>query len=144
SGIKTAVLRWVEARDMSEEIAGRKALLAEIAQPSVEEWVKVTPQGTLDLLASFQRTVIEELLRRAVRCVEEIDARSLIISGGVACNTGLRRAAESVRLPCPVFFPTAGLSTDNAAMIAAAAFVKFARGEFAGLGLRAQANLTLS
>jgi N6-L-threonylcarbamoyladenine synthase len=144
SGIKTAVLRWVEARAMSEEIAARKALLAENHHPMLEEWVRVTPLATLDLLASFQRTVIEELLRRAARCVEEIDARSLIVSGGVACNAGLRRAAEEARLPCPAYFPAAGLSTDNAAMIAAAGFVKLARGEFADLGLRAQANLALS
>ena len=144
SGIKTAVLRWVEARGMAEEIAARKALIADGHQPTLEEWLEVTPRETLDLLASFQGTVIEELLRRAVRCVEELDARSLIISGGVACNTGLRRAAEGARLPCPVFFPTAGLSTDNAAMIAAAGFAKFGRGEFADLTLRAQANLALS
>ena len=71
-------------------------------------------------------------------------ARSLIISGGVACNTGLRMAAAATHLPYPVFFPTPGLATDNAAMIAAAAFPKLARGEFADSTLRAQANLALA
>jgi N6-L-threonylcarbamoyladenine synthase len=143
SGIKTAVLRWVEARDMKDEIARRKALLAENPYLTLDEWLAVTPRATLDLLASFQRTVIEELMRRAVRSAEEMEARSLIIAGGVACNTGLRAAAAASRLPYPVFFPTLGLSTDNAAMIAAAAFPRFARGEFADLSLRAQANLAL-
>jgi len=104
----------------------------------------VTPKATLDLLASFQKTVIEELLRRAVRSAEEIDAQTLIISGGVACNSGLRKAAEASHLPYPVLFPTFGLSTDNAAMIAAAAFPKFSRGEFADATLRADANLVLA
>jgi N6-L-threonylcarbamoyladenine synthase len=144
SGIKTAVLRWVEARDMDDEIAARKALLATNLRPTLDQWLAVTPRPTLDLFASFQYTVIEELLRRAAKSAEEIDARCLIISGGVACNTGLRRAAESSRLPYPVFFPEPGLSTDNAAMIAAAAFPKFARGEFAGMTLRAQSNLPLA
>jgi N6-L-threonylcarbamoyladenine synthase len=144
SGIKTAVLRWVEARDMREEIAGRRALLAENHAPSVEEWLEVTPPATLDLLASFQHTVIEELLNRAVKSAEEIGARSLIVSGGVACNSGLRAAALANHLPYPVFFPAPALSTDNAAMIAAAAFPKLARLEFAGFDLRAQANLPLA
>jgi N6-L-threonylcarbamoyladenine synthase len=144
SGIKTAVLRWVEARSMSEEIARRRALLESRDSPSVEEWLKVTPRATLDLLASFQRTVIEELLRRAERSAEEIGARGVIVSGGVACNSGLRRAAAEMHLPYPVYFPSAGLSTDNAAMIAAAGFVKFRRGEFAGMELRADANLRLT
>ncbi|HLW76724.1 MAG TPA: tRNA (adenosine(37)-N6)-threonylcarbamoyltransferase complex transferase subunit TsaD, partial [Bryobacteraceae bacterium] len=144
SGIKTAVLRWVEARAMEEEIARRRALLKENPRPSTEEWLAVTPKATLDLLASFQRTVIEELLKRAVESAEEIDARAMIISGGVACNSGLRAAAAALHLPYPVLFPAQALSTDNAAMIAAAAFPKFERGEFADFDLRASANLAIS
>ena len=49
----------------------------------------------------------------------------------MACNAGLRAAASAAHLPYPVYFPAPGLSTDNAAMIAAAAFPKFERGEFA-------------
>ncbi len=144
SGLKTAVLRWSQARDLSAEIEVRRDLLRHTAQPSVEQWLAVTPKETIDLLASFQATVIEELLRRAVISADEIDARSVIISGGVACNSGLRKAAKTTALPCPVYFPSAALSTDNAAMIAAAAFPKFERGEFADFGARAQANLTLA
>jgi len=144
SGIKTAVLRWVESREMTEEIARRRSLLSENHQPSLEQWLELTPQPTLDLLASFQHTVIEELLRRAAASAEEIAARSLIVSGGVACNSGLRAAARQSHLPYPVFFPAPALSTDNAAMIAAAAFPKLQRREFADMTLRADANLTLA
>ncbi len=144
SGLKTAVLRWFESHDMAEEVAARKALLAEVGHPTAEQWRTVTPQATLDVLASFQYTVIQELLKRAERSADEIDACTLIVSGGVACNSGLRRAAEQAHLPYPVYFPTPGLSTDNAAMIGAAAFPKLARGEFAGMDLQAKANLALT
>ncbi|HEX3876297.1 MAG TPA: tRNA (adenosine(37)-N6)-threonylcarbamoyltransferase complex transferase subunit TsaD [Bryobacteraceae bacterium] len=144
SGLKTAVLRWVEARDMQAEIAQRRALLCENPSPSVDEWRAVTPKATLDLLASFQHAVITELLTRAGASAEQIGAQSMIISGGVACNVGLRAAARALRAPYHVYFPTPGLSTDNAAMIAAAAFPKLERGEFAAMDLRAQPNLTLA
>src|SRR5262249_50269746 len=144
SGIKTAVLRWVEARDMEAEIAQRRALVREVPNPGIDQWLAVTPKATLDLLASFQHSVIHELLTRAPASAESMGARSLIISGGVACNSGLRRRASASKLPYPVYFPTPGLSTDNAAMVAAAAFPKLARREFASLDLAAQANLTLA
>jgi N6-L-threonylcarbamoyladenine synthase len=144
SGLKTAVLRWYEARDMADEVAARKALFATNIRPTLAQWLAVTPQATLDVLASFQYTVIEELLRRARRCGEDVGARSLIISGGVACNTGLRRAADQAGLPYPVYFPTTGLATDNAAMIGAAAFPKYERREFAPPTLRPIPGLSLT
>ncbi len=144
SGLKTAVLRWVEAHDMGTEIERRLELLRHFPRPTTEQWLEVTPRATLDLLASFQYTIIEELLRRAANAAEGIQARSLVVSGGVACNSGLRAAAEAARLPYPVHFPSASLSTDNAAMIAAAAFPKFERGEFADLTIAASASLTLT
>ncbi len=144
SGLKTAVLRWVESRDLAAEIGTRRDLLRASPNPSIEQWLAVTPQTTRDLLASFQHTVIEELLRRAVASAESIDARTLIVSGGVACNSGLRASARDLRLPYPALFPSPGLSTDNAAMIAAAAFPRFVRGQFDDLSLAARANLTLA
>jgi N6-L-threonylcarbamoyladenine synthase len=140
SGLKTAVLRWVQQRDLTAEIDARRRAQG----ASVQDLLALTPQPTLDLLASFQYTVIEELLRRAARSIDEIDARSLIISGGVASNAGLRAAARAAEFPCPVFFPTPALSTDNAAMIAAAAFPKLRAHAFADSTLRAKANLTLA
>ena len=144
SGLKTAVLRWTQARDLAGEIQKRKELLAAHPRPTADEWRAVTPQETLDLLASFQGTVIQELLRRAAVAAESIGARALIISGGVACNSGLRAAARSAHLPYPVHFPTPELSTDNAAMIAAAAFPKLARSEFVDLSIAASASLPLA
>jgi N6-L-threonylcarbamoyladenine synthase len=144
SGLKTAVLRWVEARDLTSEIERRRELLRSNSTPSVEQWFAVTPEATLDLLASFQHSVITELLKRSVAAAAQVGARTLIISGGVACNSGLRAASQATGLEFPVYFPSFGLSTDNAAMIAAAAFPKLGRREFAGLEAAAQANLALA
>jgi N6-L-threonylcarbamoyladenine synthase len=144
SGLKTAVLRWTEQRDLSAEVAARRELQRLNPLASTEEWLAVTPKQTLDLLASFQHTVIEELLRRIRTCSEAVDARTVIVSGGVACNAGLRDAAAGERLGVRILFPTPGLSTDNAAMIAAAAFRKLERREFAGFELSAKANLPLA
>ncbi len=143
SGLKTAVLRYVESQPMEEEIAARRALMRDTPRPTLSQWLQVTPRKTLDLVASFQFTVIEELLRRAAAAGEQMEARSLIVTGGVACNAGLRQAAAQFDFPYPVFFPRPSLSTDNAAMIAAAAFPKLRRREFAGYGLKAQASLAL-
>jgi N6-L-threonylcarbamoyladenine synthase len=144
SGIKTAVLRWVQARRMEEEIAARRALQSKSPAPTTQDWLAATPQATLDLLASFQHAVIYELLTRGAASAESIGARAMIVSGGVSCNSGLRAAANAAALPYPVYFPTPGLSTDNAAMIAAAAFPKLQRREFAPFDITAQAGLTLA
>jgi N6-L-threonylcarbamoyladenine synthase len=145
SGLKTAVLRWVESRDLADEIEARKRLLRTNANPTSAEWLDLTPQHTRDLLASFQHTVIDELLRHAARAAEQVEGvRSLIVSGGVACNSGLRAAATQRAAGLPVFFPTHALSTDNAVMIAAAAFPRYRRGEFSTLEAAAEPNLALA
>ncbi|MCX6587448.1 MAG: tRNA (adenosine(37)-N6)-threonylcarbamoyltransferase complex transferase subunit TsaD [Acidobacteria bacterium] len=138
SGIKTAVLRWTEARDLRDEIAARRALV----RPTLEQWRAATPQATLDLIASFQATVIDELLSRVRVFAEDLDLTNVIISGGVACNAGLRAAAR--RLPYAISFPTPKLSTDNAAMIAAAAYPRLLAGHTAGHDLRPKANFALA
>jgi N6-L-threonylcarbamoyladenine synthase len=139
SGLKTAVLRWTEQHDVSEEIARRKQL----RNASLEDWLAATPQRTRDLLASFQHTVIQELLRRARAAAEQIGADSVLVAGGVACNAGLRKTAKAEK-GLAFYFPSTALSTDNAAMIAAAAYTKLQRGEFAGFDLKAQASLLLA
>lgn len=139
SGHKTAVLRWTQQHNIQAEIELRRTL----QNPTFEELLAATPQPTLDLLASFQNTVIEELLRRTTAAALHIGAGAALVAGGVAGNLGLRRrAAESRDLE--FYFPDPALATDNAAMIAAAAFPKYVRQEFAGFDLKAQAGLMLA
>jgi N6-L-threonylcarbamoyladenine synthase len=140
SGLKTAVLRWTEANPIADETAVRRRIAASAA---LDEWLAVTPKATLDLIASFQQTVIDELLSRIEKLSGEHPVESVIVTGGVACNAGLRRAAAVSRIGIPIYFPTPGLSTDNAAMIGAAAFRKLQRGDFAGMDLKPKASLAL-
>jgi N6-L-threonylcarbamoyladenine synthase len=141
SGLKTAVLRHVRAADMEEEINNRRRLFAQGRPAALEQITAATPQATLDLVASFQRTVIDELFRRALHAAEERPVQSIIVSGGVAANSGLRARFQSITYP--VYFPSLALSTDNAAMIAAAAYPRLRRGERSAFDLRPQASLPL-
>ena len=141
SGMKTAALRWVEAREMQAEIQQRREL-ARASRPTLDEWLAVTPQATRDLIASFQWRVIEELLSHALHSADQIGARCIIVSGGVSCNAGLRQASKRLRLP--VLFPRPALSTDNAAMIAAAAYPKFLSGAFADYAMAARSSMPLA
>ena len=141
SGLKTAVLRFVRASDLDAEIAGRKKSLAG-ARLTVEQARASASETTQNLLAAFQARVSEELLRRAVDAAGNADVASIVVSGGVAANSGLRERFAS--LPYPVYFPTPALATDNAAMIAAAAYPRFLRGSFDGTDLAAQPSLSLA
>ena len=88
---------------------------------------------TLNLIASFQAAVSHYLTRTTLTAADHYGARGLLVSGGVAANSELRRriTIEADRRNLPVAFPTIALSTDNAAMIAAAAFPKLLTRDFA-------------
>lgn len=147
SGIKTAVLRYVETHHMRESIEARRAAFAANPQikPNSPEAVTLCDQQTLDLVASFQHAVVGNLLRQTFAATESFGARGIVISGGVAANSELRRRfqAEADRRSLPIAFPSLALSTDNAAMIAAAAWPKFLAGNFAPEDLGATPQLRL-
>jgi N6-L-threonylcarbamoyladenine synthase len=102
-------------------------------------------KATLDLIASFQRAVVDDLRRKTFRAAEAFGAGSVLVSGGVAANRELRVrfTAEAAERGLPIAFPSLALSTDNAAMIAAAAWPKFAAGEFAAETLTADPSLAV-
>jgi N6-L-threonylcarbamoyladenine synthase len=147
SGIKTAVLRYVETHAMRDSIDSRRFALA--ADPSLTPKSlaakELCDQQTLDLIASFQYAVVGNLLRQAFAAAESLGAHSIVVSGGVAANSELRRRfqAEADRRGLPVAFPSLALSTDNAAMIAAAAWPKFLAQDFASDDLGATPQLRL-
>ncbi|HWB33668.1 MAG TPA: hypothetical protein VG714_10880, partial [Acidobacteriaceae bacterium] len=153
SGIKTAVLRYVEKHGMRPQVEVRRARLVAAlkerpglrASEAVREMPEIFDRQTLDLIASFQAAVVGNLLKQTFGAAEAWGARGVVVSGGVAANSELRRrfTAEAARRGMRVEFPAPAMSTDNAAMIAAAAWGKFAAGEFAGDGLRAQPGLRL-
>ena len=128
SGLKTAVSQQLRAPDFRHTAEGE--------EPS---------QDVRDLAASFQHTVVRSLAETTARLAAEYRPQTLIVAGGVACNEALQHAASRVgeAADCAVYFPSRHLSTDNAAMIAAAGHVKLAAGMRDGLDLNADVNLRL-
>jgi N6-L-threonylcarbamoyladenine synthase len=109
------------------------------------EALSLCDDRTLGLIASFQRAVVEDLKRKTFQAAETLGAESILVSGGVAANRELRErfTEEAARRGLPIAFPTVALSTDNAAMIAAAAWPRYLAGGFAALDLTANASLAL-
>jgi N6-L-threonylcarbamoyladenine synthase len=145
SGIKTAVLRYVETHQLGPSIDARRSALAEIAKPTVDDYLRLCDRQTLNLVASFQRTMVSDLVTKTLAAAREYDIRTLFVSGGVAANQELRATfqSEAEMQGLPVFFPSRSLSTDNAAMIAAAAYPKFLRQDFMPMDFSAEAGLVL-
>jgi len=145
SGIKTAVLRYVETQNMKAAIEDRRRALGGIEKPTLEDTLRLCDRQTLNLAASFQRTMVNDLVIKALAAAREYEVQTLFVSGGVAANRELRATfeREAGMQGLPVFFPSRALSTDNAAMIAAAAFPKFLRGEFVAMDFSAEAGMAL-
>jgi N6-L-threonylcarbamoyladenine synthase len=131
SGFKTAVLRHVESEKF-QPLPFRDAEPASIQPEQI-------PRRILDLLASFQEAVVDNLVRRTLQAARETRAACIGLAGGVACNSRLRarmkEAGEEARLPVLTTGPV--LTTDNAAMIASAGWRRLVRGERAGMDLNA-------
>jgi N6-L-threonylcarbamoyladenine synthase len=110
-----------------------------------EEALALCPQPVLDLIASFQNAVVGDLMKKTFAAAESLGARRILITGGVAANRELRArfTAEAARRGVRVAFPTLALSTDNAAMIAAAAWPRLQAGDFAAPELSADPSLAL-
>jgi N6-L-threonylcarbamoyladenine synthase len=143
SGIKTAVLRYVELHQMFGAIEARRAALLQIASPADEDYKMLCDQQTLDLVASFQAAVVGDLTKRTIAACEEYGVCTLLVTGGVAANSALRASFEQRTDGMRAHFPSRIMSTDNAAMIAAAAYSKWIAREFADLDVSAEANLQL-
>ena len=145
SGIKTAVLRFVETHNLAASIEARRRALASIPKPKLEDFLANCDQQTLDLVASFQRTMAEDLVEKTLAAAREYDAATLFVTGGVAANNELRQTfeREGAKEGLPVYFPSRPLSTDNAAMIAAAAYPKFLANDFAAMDFSAEAGMRL-
>ena len=128
SGLKTAVSRHIRERNIEPVRNG-----------------EAPGQNIADLAASFQASVVDSLVSTMEKQAAYLSPRTLIVAGGVACNLALRESAETAasRLGVPVYFPSKHLSTDNAAMIAAAGHSRLLRGETSGLDFTADVSLRL-
>jgi N6-L-threonylcarbamoyladenine synthase len=145
SGIKTAVLRYVETYGMKPAIEARRAAIQASPELKAAEAASLCDARTLDLIASFQAAVVGVLLRQTFAAATEFGVEGILVSGGVAANRELRERfrVEAVERGLPVAFPSLALSTDNAAMIAAAAWPKLIQGKFAPEAMSAAPRLRL-
>lgn len=128
SGLKTAVLRHVRDHNI----------------PPVEDPDNPSEQ-ILDLCASFQNAVVRALIRSLRKAAQEHQPKTLLLAGGVACNSELRAAFQQLadELGIPAYIPSPIYTTDNAAMIAAAAYPKLLRGEHGEWDMSADVSLRL-
>ncbi|MBK9529387.1 MAG: tRNA (adenosine(37)-N6)-threonylcarbamoyltransferase complex transferase subunit TsaD [Acidobacteria bacterium] len=128
SGLKTAVSRYIRENNIEQ--------LRDGEQPS---------QAIKDLAASFQAAAVKALVGTMEKLAVELQPKTLIVAGGVACNLALQSAAEkaSNKLGIPVYFPSKHLSTDNAAMIAAAGYFHFQKGSRGELAMTADVTMRL-
>jgi N6-L-threonylcarbamoyladenine synthase len=146
SGFKTAALRHIEQSGIRPRCGGGR-----IGRP------------LLDLVASYQQAIIDTLVRQTRKAAQQLKPRSILLVGGVACNSllrqsfkeafegaddhgsavpaALRNEREAGRIP--VYFPSPALTTDNAAMIAAAGALRMAAAGPLQLDLNAYADLRL-
>ena len=146
SGIKTAVLRYVDLHGLRGTSRPNSKTWESGRLPRTrEEALALCPQPTLDLIAGFQRAVVGDLMKKTFAAAESYGAKHLLITGGVAANRELRArfTAEAGRRGLSAAFPTLPLSTDNAAMIAAAAWPRLQAGKFAPGSLTADPSLAL-
>jgi N6-L-threonylcarbamoyladenine synthase len=146
SGLKTAVLYHVrENADYNEEIRHREEALAP-GERKFEQLLPLCSAKTLGLVREFQNTVVRDLVERTLAAADQLSADSILVSGGVAANSQLRSTFEhrASRAGLEVFFPSRALSTDNAAMIAAAAYSRFRAGILADATLNADPSLALA
>lgn len=145
SGLKTGVLYRMRGSALETEAEERRAWRKTLGQATIEEIHAHCSTATLDLVASFQHAVVTDLVDRTVAAADLHRAASILVSGGVACNSLLReRFCEVANAQgLGTFFPSLSLSTDNAAMIAAAAYYRLAAGVRADASLTAHASFPL-
>jgi N6-L-threonylcarbamoyladenine synthase len=121
SGLKTALVRYVH--NHSSEVQ----------------------QHLADIVAGFQQAIVDVLVEKTLRAIRAFGVESVIVGGGVASNTVLRRQLKDAanRSGIRLMMPQPGYCTDNASMIAAAAHYHLTRGRTDGIDLDARADLVL-
>jgi N6-L-threonylcarbamoyladenine synthase len=127
SGIKTAVLYHCQGQDMKGENKVEKMSSNEIA----------------DIAASFQAAIIDVLVAKTLRAAEKIDAKTVLLGGGVAANSLLRDTLENMcqQTNRKLLVAPKPLCTDNAVMVASLAYHKFKAGLFSDLALEPESSV---
>ncbi len=119
SGLKTAVLREVNSLRHPELVSGSMEIPDQVRNDK-----PLDAQTINDLSFATQEAIVDVLVKKTIKAVEKYDAKSILISGGVAANQSLRDQfkVQSSKFKVKFFAPAKNLCTDNAAMIACAAY----------------------
>ncbi len=133
---------WLEADSYDFSFSGLKSSVINTLHNYKQRGEEVKIE---DVAASFQASVIDVLVGKTKKAIEEYEVKQLLLAGGVAANKGLRAALEKefVTADIDLLIPPLSLCTDNAAMIGAAASVKWKRSEFASYDLNGNPGLDL-
>jgi N6-L-threonylcarbamoyladenine synthase len=134
SGLKTSVMREVRPPQQGRTTRGAESLKS----GALREGLNVA-----DVAASFQAAVVDVLVSKTINAVEAFGATEILLAGGVSANSALRNAFME-RSSLPIRIPPLSLCTDNAAMIAAAGYFHYQRGNFADFGLDVIPGLPLT
>lgn len=131
---------WLEPGSLDFSFSGLKTAVMHTIQTEKQKTTSVE-----NVAASFQDAVLDVLVEKTRRAVEQTGVRQLLVAGGVAANRGLRRRLEKYALEegITLSLPPLDLCTDNAAMIASAAYYAQQKGRHAGLDLNADPGLPL-
>lgn len=145
SGLKTAVLHHVQGRQAREARVVTKEETPTRSTPPPPAPTQPEPPDkyTAQLASAFQESVVDVLVTKAIDATKAFGASELLLAGGVAANTRLREELLR-RSPIPVRCPPIALCTDNAAMVAAAAFYRFDSGRQTSWELDVEPNLRLT
>ena len=133
---------WLEADSYDFSFSGIKAhVLSLVNQAKMRGDVENKPGISL----GFQRSVVDVLVTKTMRAAAQYGVKQVLLCGGVAANRGLRAELQAAcdAHAMPLLLPPLDLCTDNAAMIAAAAYLKWKRGEVASLELKAEPMFAL-
>jgi N6-L-threonylcarbamoyladenine synthase len=123
----------VEMKGLNYSFSGIKTSFLYFLQKKVKENPDFVTENLVDICASIQHTLVRIVLQKLKRAAKETGIREIAIAGGVSANSGLRTTLQEMggKLGWNVYIPKFEYCTDNAAMIAMAAYYKFINNEFA-------------
>lgn len=134
---------WLEEGSYDFSFSGLKSAVINTVHNAEQRGIEIIPE---DLAASFQQSVIDVLVTKALKAAQQFEVKQVLLAGGVAANKGLRAALTEAFQPIPdieLVIPPLNLCTDNAAMIAAVGSVLFEKGKRADYSLNANPGLDI-